>query len=223
MGVLIVNKRQFSYTCTVSVISRRTLLTAANCIFARKPTELQVYLDRNDRTQDAVEPLAISSIKTFFGYTDSLEAVNDIGLLIVTEPLVYSRYIHPLCLWTSDMDAAETKGDEGMVAVWENYSTGGKTRVQKLLNVNILSQSQCEGTVGNFTNNGTMCAENSGTEGPCAGDLGAALMIKRNSSWFIRGIVSLIPGKESNCDPRKPVVYTDVSKYLKWINAEMVV
>lgn len=54
---------------------------------------------------------------------------------------------------------------------------------------------------------------------PCNGDSGGGIVFKRDSTWYIRGIVSLSVAKEglNFCDPRYYVIFTDISKFNAFI------
>lgn len=55
----------------------------------------------------------------------------------------------------------------------------------------------------------------------CRGDSGGGLVFNLNSYWTVGGLTSLAVaisnGSESICDLRQFVLYTDVSKYIDWI------
>lgn len=59
----------------------------------------------------------------------------------------------------------------------------------------------------------------------CNGDSGGGLFFSKNVEedlqWHIRGIVSLSVAKNNApiCDPEHFVLFTDVSRYISWINS----
>lgn len=56
----------------------------------------------------------------------------------------------------------------------------------------------------------------------CTGDSGGGLIIKKDSKWFLRGIVSFGISKrneldEAVCDEKYPSLYADLANSVDWI------
>ncbi|KAH8278378.1 hypothetical protein KR018_001355 [Drosophila ironensis] len=228
LAALYVGESQVTYKCVVSLVSRRTVITAAHCIFERKAAELWVYLGRHDRNQNretGAELVSVSAVRTPSEYATNRLPDTDIGMLILTESVVYTRYIQPLCLWTSDLHVPRNEGDTGAVAGWGYDSTAQKTRYPKTVTVNLVSRDQCRikmPRAEDFITDRTICAGNSQGHGPCFGDSGAGLIVLRNNRWVLRGVVSLSPRQGEICDLSQYAIYCDVSTYRDWIQTNMV-
>lgn len=54
--------------------------------------------------------------------------------------------------------------------------------------------------------------------GVCNGDSGGAMTFEENGIYYIRGIASVSVSKGGQCDVMEYTVFTDVAKYLPWIN-----
>lgn len=68
----------------------------------------------------------------------------------------------------------------------------------------------------------TLCAGNLDGSGPCLGDSGGGLMIKRNDRWLLRGIVSQGErNSATHCNLNQYVLYCDISKHLTWISQNL--
>ncbi|EDV44016.2 uncharacterized protein Dana_GF18776 [Drosophila ananassae] len=228
LSALYVGTTRATYSCVTSVISKRTVITAAHCIFGKQTEELWVYLGRHDRDknpEDGAKLVGVSSVHTPDEYKDNRLPHTDVGLLILAETIEYTRYIRPLCMWTSDMNVPRNEGDSGVVAGWGLDIDAQKTRFPRMVTVNLVSRTTCRNKMGlaeDFITDRTVCAGNSLSHGPCFGDSGGALMILRNNRWVVRGIVSLSPRKGEICDLSNYVIYCDVTKYLTWIRRNMV-
>ncbi|KAH8268403.1 hypothetical protein KR026_006335 [Drosophila bipectinata] len=228
LAALYLGTTRATYKCVVSVISRRTVITAAHCIFEKETNELWVYLGRHDRDknpEDGAKLVGVSSVHTPDEYKDNRLPHTDVGLLILAETIEYTRYIRPLCLWTSDMNVPRNEGDSGVVAGWGVDMDAEKTRFPKMVTVSLVTRTTCRNKMAlaeDFITDRTVCAGNSLSHGPCFGDSGGALMVLRNNRWVVRGIVSLSPRKGEICDLSNYVIYCDVSKYLTWIRRNMV-
>ncbi|KAH8337703.1 hypothetical protein KR074_007459, partial [Drosophila pseudoananassae] len=216
-----------TYKCVGSLISKRTVITAAHCIFNRSPGDLWVYLGRHDRslnTEAEAELVGVSSVHTPPQYNSVPDA--DVGLLILTKSIVYTRYIQPLCLWTSDLTIPGNEGELGAVAGWGLDKNAQKTRFPKSVYVQLVDRDRCRYKMPraeDFITDRTVCAGNSRGHGPCFGDSGAALIVLRNNRWVIRGVVSLSPRLGVICDLSQYAIYCDVSTYTDWIREHMVI
>lgn len=58
--------------------------------------------------------------------------------------------------------------------------------------------------------------------GICYGHAGSGLVIQKNNIWQLRGIVTLAPRQNDECNLANYVIYTDVAKYIDWIKNKMV-
>lgn len=64
----------------------------------------------------------------------------------------------------------------------------------------------------------TFCGGSQNGDGPCRGDGGAGLVVKNRDKWYLRGIVSAILINNGRCDPDAPAVFTNVAKFVSWID-----
>ncbi|KAH8384150.1 hypothetical protein KR009_012254 [Drosophila setifemur] len=228
LAALYVGTDTVSYKCVVSVISQRTVITAAHCVHNRFPANVWVYLGRHDRNQNpenGASLVGVSTVHTPTQYTDQPIPDWDLGLLILREAIVYTRYIQPLCLWSSGMSVPRNEGDTGAVAGWGYDRTAQKTRFPKTVNVQLVNRETCLAKMAraeDFITERTICAGNAQAHGPCFGDSGAALIVLRNNRWVMRGVVSLSPRQGQICDLSQYAIYCDITKHLDWIRQNMV-
>ncbi|XP_017001400.2 chymotrypsin-like protease CTRL-1 [Drosophila takahashii] len=217
-----------SYKCVVSVISKRTVITAAHCIYGKEANQLWVYLgrhDRNENPESGASLVSVSRVVTPSAYEGSPVPDADVGLLVLSAAMVYTKYIQPLCLWSSNMGLPPNEGDTGAVAGWGYDSSAQKTRFPKTVSVRLVPRDQCLKEMKraeDFITRRTVCAGNSQSHGPCFGDSGSALVVLRNNRWYIRGVVSLSPRQGEICDLSKYVIYCDVAKHIDWVRQNMV-
>ncbi|KAL7013230.1 hypothetical protein ACKWTF_015278 [Chironomus riparius] len=65
----------------------------------------------------------------------------------------------------------------------------------------------------------TFCGGSGTGVGVCRGDSGSGLFVNDGSAYYLRGIVSSsIIGGRYGCDVDSYSVFTDVAKYVDWIN-----
>ncbi|KAH8375815.1 hypothetical protein KR200_000480, partial [Drosophila serrata] len=228
LAALLEGNSSITYKCVVSVIFKRTVITAAHCIYGKPASQLWVYLGRHDRNQileDGAELVGVSNVLTPLQYSGNPVPDSDVGLLVLKYPIWYTKYIQPLCLWSSDLSVPAREGETGSVAGWGFDRSGLKTRYPKAVSVRLVARDQClikMKKAQDFITERTVCAGNSESQGPCFGDSGAALIVLRNNRWVMRGIVSISPSRGENCDLSNYVIYCDVSQHLGWIEQNIV-
>lgn len=132
----------------------------------------------------------------------------DIGILFMPEPIPFSIYIQPICLWESD---EELKISEGISVGWGSsngkYSPG---TIPTMLKLPIRKPDDCNAVQGAF------CAGEADGRGTCRGDSGSGFIVFSGDAYYLRGIVSNAV-HSLNCEHNKWAVYTDVLKYQSWI------
>ncbi|XP_001358680.2 serine protease gd [Drosophila pseudoobscura] len=222
------NGPTLKYSCVVSLVSKRTVITAAHCIHGKKALDLWVYVGRHDRNthpESGATLIRASSTRTPSQYDGNPVPDSDVGLVVLDTEVVYTNYVRPICLWTSRMGLPANEGDMGAVAGWGLDENAVETRYPKAVNVRVVTREQCLSDMKraeDFITPNTLCAGNSNAHGPCLGDSGGGLMIMRNGRWTLRAIVALAPRKGLICDLRKYVIYCDVAKHLTWIESNIV-
>ncbi|CAL8345446.1 unnamed protein product [Merluccius merluccius] len=145
---------------------------------------------------------------------------NDIALVELTSPVVLSDRVTPVCL-PSDVDPPT--GSPCLVAGWGSlFEDGPSADVVMEAKVPLLPQSTCKNALGKeLLTNTMLCAGYlSGGVDSCQGDSGGPLIYQdRMSGRFqLYGITSWGDG----CGEKgKPGVYTRVSAFSDWIQAEI--
>ncbi|XP_033505577.2 uncharacterized protein prss56 [Epinephelus lanceolatus] len=145
---------------------------------------------------------------------------NDIALVELTSPVVLSSRVTPVCL-PSGMEPPT--GSPCLVAGWGSlYEDGPSADVVMEAKVPLLPQSTCKSALGKeLVTNTMLCAGYlSGGIDSCQGDSGGPLIYQdRISGRFqLHGITSWGDG----CGEKgKPGVYTRVSAFSDWIQAEI--
>ncbi|XP_042353454.1 uncharacterized protein prss56 [Plectropomus leopardus] len=145
---------------------------------------------------------------------------NDIALVELTSPVVLSGRVTPVCL-PSGMEPPT--GSPCLVAGWGSlYEDGPSADVVMEAKVPLLPQSTCKSALGKeLVTNTMLCAGYlSGGIDSCQGDSGGPLIYQdRISGRFqLHGITSWGDG----CGEKgKPGVYTRVSAFSDWIQAEI--
>lgn len=148
----------------------------------------------------------------------SHNANNDIALLRLASPIVYTPYALPACLPIRNL------AEHGLWAIrlhtvsgWGRRSENGPTsHILQRLKVPRIPTQQCVEESGVVLTNNMFCAGYiEGRQDSCKGDSGGPLVTKYKKTFFLLGIVSWGKGCAR---PGNYGIYTRVSNYLQWIH-----
>lgn len=209
------------HTCGASIISNKWLLSAAHCFASGDPSYHEVsnwltYSGMQDQERDDSN-VQVKEVKTIITHQDynQLTQDNDIALLELKEPLVFSNTIHPVCLPASSH--VFPPGMPCWVTGWGALREGGRaSRVLQKAEVKIINDTVCDDvTEGQVTSRMLCSGFLAGGVDACQGDSGGPLVcLSEANIWFQCGIVSWGEG----CARRnKPGVYTRLTKFRDWI------
>ncbi|XP_038580399.1 LOW QUALITY PROTEIN: coagulation factor VII-like [Micropterus salmoides] len=195
------------------------ILTASHCLEKTEAQFLKVVAgEHNTLLNEGTEQLIqVSEIIMHQNYVTST-ADNDIALLRLASPIVYTPYAVPACLPTRSLAERELWAvSMHTVSGWGRRGENGPTsQLLRRLKVPRIRTQQCVEESGVVLTKNMFCAGYiEGQQDSCKGDSGGPLVTEYKKTVFLLGIVSWGKGC---AQPGNYGIYTRVSNYLEWIH-----
>ncbi|KAK8390964.1 hypothetical protein O3P69_016961 [Scylla paramamosain] len=215
----VVTKTESRPFCGASIIANQWILTAAHCVDENTASQARVVIGEHNwaTTADtqATKKLVIEEVIVHEGYDDQTMD-NDIALLKLETPIVFSNKIAPICL---PSPGSLFESVFATVSGWGTLSSGGsQPTTLHQVRVKTMTNEQCKNTDysdDSITNNMICAGTPNGGKDSCQGDSGGPLVTDDADSSQLIGVVSWGIGC-ANKD--YPGVYTRVTNYLSWIS-----
>ncbi|XP_031623295.1 ankyrin-1-like isoform X2 [Contarinia nasturtii] len=221
------NNYQITFDCGGTIISNYFIVTAAHCVVeSRQPIFIRLgkitMTDNNN-----IEPVnyRIADIIRHSNYS-GLTKKNDIALIRVAKPILFTDYIMPACL---ELDSNDMDIDIPLIVTGWGSTADGLNRSDILLKAQLKTTPlfECNQTMLKWNeepnqaafrdgiSHGQYCASDpQGRNDSCRGDSGGPLQyISETFGATVVGIVSSSVG----CGTILPGIYTRIAYYLDWI------
>lgn len=152
-------------------------------------------------------------------HTENQNFDADLAAIILDQPVTFSPYIQPICIWDQ---IHELKTATGVVAGWgkSEDQTKRHENIPKRLRISIWENEHClldNPAMSRVGSNRTICGGDKNGASPCLGDSGSGLFVMFEERFYLKGIVSAAEFVGGTCDVSKYSLYTNVGKFTEWI------
>ncbi|CAG9811207.1 unnamed protein product [Chironomus riparius] len=220
------------YFCGGTLVSSHKVVTAAHCIQEKKTYnrlaagDLIVLLGAHD-LDNSIEigrvSHAVYKVNVHPDWNTLTQAYDaDIAVLVLEKEVTFNEHVQPLCLASSSSKAASISFGAVIGYGKSEDDTKDHENIPKILSTPIHSNSDClhkYEDLALLSSGRTFCGGSGTGVGVCRGDSGGGLIVTDGSAYYLRGVVSSsLIGGPYGCDVDIYAVFTDVTKFVDWIN-----
>lgn len=151
----------------------------------------------------------------------------DIAVITLKTPIIFSKFISPICLWDFDAKIDHVVGQVAYGVGYGKDQSGKITGIKKHVPLTIDSQENCKNTFVSLQipdlARKYFCA--SGRVNNIIGKYDTPLYLKVTDKWYLRGLINLrfqvADDDKEITDSSKPLLYENIAVYTNWIQNQI--
>uniref|UniRef100_A0A336LU43 CSON004787 protein n=1 Tax=Culicoides sonorensis TaxID=179676 RepID=A0A336LU43_CULSO len=221
--------RSSSYKCGGTLINKQTVITAAHCLYSNGrqiiPEKVSIQLGKHNLNVFDSNTVEYQVFRLIIHPEYSpIDLQDDLALVRLETVVEFTQFIFPACLWKAEKKSLDNViGKKGTVVGWGLTEDDGLAEILNAGTMPVVSFIDClesdRDFFGPFLSDFNYCAGYRNGTSVCNGDSGGGMFFQENGLWTLRGLVSFSSVREDRdvCNPKNYVIFTDVAKYLDWI------
>ncbi|KAJ3584670.1 hypothetical protein NHX12_015165 [Muraenolepis orangiensis] len=206
--------------CGGTILNNFLILTAAHCM--NQSRSIYVILGEFD-TKVKEERESVHNVEMVLIHKRYKPGTfhNDIALIKLSSPITFTKFILPACLPQKDFaEKVLMRQPQGVVSGFGRLGeTQQQSSILQRLHMPFVDRATCmESSLFRITSHMFCAGYGDGKRDACYGDSGGPHVTPYRDTFFVTGVVSWGEG----CARRgKYGIYTQVSKYIRWIREGM--
>ncbi|XP_039448057.1 chymotrypsin-1-like [Culex pipiens pallens] len=196
--------------CGAAIVNQRWVITAGSCAQGKATSDVWVVVGTNRVDALAVPRHTVDRIVIHPNFDVNVYA-NDVAVLRVLRPFIFSESIQPITLGSDNVEAESNAVATGFGRTAISDSTPAS--FLRYVNVDVITNEECQEAFDDSyqerLHGNTVCTRSAEGSGICLGDAGGPLVIDDT----LVGVISWgIP-----CGMGMPDVYARVSAHRAWV------
>lgn len=204
--------------CGGTLISRDYVIIAAHCVDTKNAADITLIAGMHNRASTAeTVTRQVRSVQAIYVHPqyDTINNINDIGILSVSKPFIFNKHAQPACL-----PGGEPKPNDKVVIAGWGAQAFARTRNDIIKQADTKVVDKCDFWWAALDSSKQICVANyvDGSSA-CQGDSGGPVLAQNNGQHVVSGVASYVKDCNTKGSTNSPNVYTRVTAHKAWIKS----